>query len=199
MNFGLILSYVIAGFLMIMIFTINYNVGFSNQEVTTTLIKKTHSQAVQEMIINDIPKIGYQKESILATKFVKADSAEISFRADLDNDGDVEQITWVYDPDHTPAHANNPHVDKLTRIVDGVSTEITVGITDFNVRYYNQYGSTTPMTTPVSSSNFDDIVQIEIEFEMQNDYSLNYRASDPDRYVTTTWQKRFSPVNLRND
>ncbi|MDZ7807181.1 MAG: hypothetical protein U5K71_08690 [Gracilimonas sp.] len=53
------------------------------------------------------------------------------------------------------------------------------------------------MTTPVSSSNFEDIVQIEIEFEMQNDYSLNYRASDPDRYITTTWQKRFSPVNLR--
>lgn len=197
MNFGLIISYVIAGFLMIMIFTINYNVGFSNQEVTTTLSKEIHTQAVKQILVNDIPKIGYQKGSFIANAFIKADDMEISFRSDLDNDGSVETITWKYDPDTTPAHANNPHVNTLIRSVDGDNTEITLGITDFQVRYYSQYGSTTPMPTPVSSADFEDIVQIEIEFEMQNDYSLNYRASDPDRYVTTSWQKRFSPVNLR--
>lgn len=197
MNFGLIISYVIAGFLMIMIFTINYNVGFSNQEVTTTLIKETHTQAVKQILTNDIPKIGYQQGSVIPNTFIKATDVELSYRSDLDNDGSVETITWTYDPDTTPAHANNPHVNTLIRTVDGVDTDITLGITDFQIRYYNQYGSTSPMSTPVSSSDFEDIVQIEIEFEMQNDYSLNYRASDPDRYITTTWQKRFSPVNLR--
>jgi len=197
MNFGLIISYVIAGFLMIMIFTINYNVGFSNQEVTTTLIKETHTQAVKQILTNDIPKIGYQQGGVITNTFIKATDIELSYRSDLDNDGSVETITWTYDPDTTPAHANNPHVNTLIRTVDGVDTDITLGITDFQIRYYNQYGSTSPMSTPVSSSDFEDIVQIEIEFEMQNDYSLNYRASDPDRYITTTWQKRFSPVNLR--
>ena len=197
MNFGLIISYVIAGFLMIMIFTINYNVGFSNQEVTTTLIKETHTQAVKQILTNDIPKIGYQQGGVITNTFIKATDVELSYRSDLDNDGSVETITWTYDPDTTPAHANNPHVNTLIRTVDGVDTDITLGITDFQIRYYNQYGSTSPMSTPVSSSDFEDIVQIEIEFEMQNDYSLNYRASDPDRYITTTWQKRFSPVNLR--
>lgn len=197
MNFGLIISYVIAGFLMIMIFTINYNVGFSNQEVTTTLIKETHTQAVKQILTNDIPKIGYQKGSVITNTFIKATDIELSYRSDLDNDGSVETITWKYDPDTTPAHAQNPHVNTLIRTVDGVDTDITLGITDFQIRYYNQYGSNTPMSTPVSSSDFEDIVQIEVEFEMQNDYSLNYRASDPDRYITTTWQKRFSPVNLR--
>jgi hypothetical protein len=199
MNFGLIISYVIAGFLMIMIFTINYNVGFSNQEVTTTLIKKTHSQAVQEMIIHDIPKIGYEQGGIIATKFFKAEDLELSFYSDLDNSGDVELVTWKYDPDKTPDHAKNPHVNTLYRIVDGDETEITVGISSFEIRYYDEYGDTTPMVTPVTGAALDNIVQIEIEFEMQNDYSLNYRASDPDRYITTTWQKRFSPVNLRKD
>jgi len=197
MNFGLIISYVIAGFLMIMIFTINYNVGFSNQEVTTTLIKETHTQAVKQILTNDIPKIGYQQGGVITNTFIKATDIELSYRSDLDNDGSVETITWTYDPDTTPAHANNPHVNTLIRTVDGVDTDITLGITDFQIRYYNQYGSTSSMSTPVSSSDFEDIVQIEIEFEMQNDYSLNYRASDPDRYITTTWQKRFSPVNLR--
>ncbi|HKK25766.1 MAG TPA: hypothetical protein VJ941_09070 [Gracilimonas sp.] len=197
MNFGLIISYVIAGFLMIMIFTINYNVGFSNQEVTTTLIKETHTQAVKQILTNDIPKIGYQQGGVITNTFIKATDIELSYRSDLDNDGSVETITWTYDPDTTPAHANNPHVNTLIRTVDGVDTDITLGITDFQIRYYNQYGSTSPMSTPVSSSDFEDIVQIEIEFEMQNDYSLNYRASDPDRYITTNWQKRFSPVNLR--
>ncbi|MFP8488583.1 hypothetical protein ACKGJO_05725 [Gracilimonas sp. Q87] len=211
MNFGLIISYVIAGFLMIMIFTINYNVGFSNQEVTTTLIKKTHSQSVQDMIIHDIPKIGYEQYDKVGTiisdhgsVFVKADKHEISYYSDLSNDGTYEMVTWKYDPDKTPDHAQNPHVNTLYRTVGSDVTEITIGITNFEIRYYDEYGnvdttSTAPMSTPITGSALDDIVQIEIEFEMQNDYTLNYRASDPERYVTTTWEKRFSPVNLRQD
>ncbi|MDZ7807180.1 MAG: hypothetical protein U5K71_08685 [Gracilimonas sp.] len=99
MNFGLIISYVIAGFLMIMIFTINYNVGFSNQEVTTTLIKETHTQAVKQILTNDIPKIGYQQGSVITNAFIKAEDNELSYRSDLDNNGSVETVTWKYDPD----------------------------------------------------------------------------------------------------
>ena len=197
MNFGIVISYVIAAFLTITIITITYTVGFSNQEVTTTLMKKNHSQAIQQILINDVPKIGFKNMGIVEDMFITATTKKISFKADLDNDGDVEVIIWEYKPDKAPKHAKNPHVDTVTRTVDGVETDITVGITNFVIRYYDTYGSSTPMSTPISSSDYEDIVQIEFEMELQSDFSLNYRASDDDNYVTTSWRKRFSPVNLR--
>jgi hypothetical protein len=197
MNFGIVISYVIAAFLTITIITITYTVGFSNQEVTTTLMKKNHSQAIQQILINDVPKIGFKNMGIVEDMFITATTKKISFKADLDNDGDVEVIIWEYKPDKAPEHAKNPHVDTVTRTVDGVETDITVGITNFVIRYYDTYGSSTPMSTPISSSDYEDIVQIEFEMELQSDFSLNYRASDDDNYVTTSWRKRFSPVNLR--
>ncbi|HBX64931.1 MAG: hypothetical protein CL670_08910 [Balneola sp.] len=196
MNFGIIISYIIAGFLSITILMVTYNVGFSNQEVTTTLIKKTHSRSIQDIIVNDIPKIGYQNKTVLANKFVTADSDEISFYSDLNNDGTINQITWKYTDLPSPG-SKNPNDNILRRTVDGDETEINVGVTSFTIRYYDEYGSTTPMATPISSSNFDDIIQIEVELELQSSYDLSYRNSDDENYITTSWQKRFSPVNLR--
>lgn len=196
MNFGILISYVIAGFLIITILTVTYNVGFSNQEVTTTMVKNTHAQAIKDILAHDIPKIGYEKKAVLATKFAKADSNEISFYSNIDDSGPVEQITWKYTDTPAP-DSKNPNDNLLKRIIDGDETVINFGVTSFRVNYYDTYGSTTPMSTPVSSSDYDSIVQIEFEMELQSSYELNYRASDSGKYVTTSWKKRFSPVNLR--
>ncbi len=198
MNFGIIISYVIAGFLTLTILMVNHTVGFSNQELTTTTIKKTHSQAITQTLTNDIPKIGYAKKEVLTTKFSTADSLEISFYSNLDNNGTVELITWKYYPLQSPEHSNNPHNRILKRIVDDDETVITQGVTRFFIKYYDKYGSNTPMITPVNPSKFDDIVQIEIEMELQSDYQLSHRASNSGKYVKTVWKKRFSPVNLRS-
>lgn len=196
MNYGILVSYIIAGFLMITILTVTYNVNYSNQEVTTTLSKTTHAQAIKEILIHDIPKIGYEKKTVLATKFATADSNEISFYSNLDDSASVEQITWKYTDLPAPG-SKNPHDNILKRTVDGDETAITLGVTKFRIYYYDTYGSNTPMSTPISSSNFDDILQIEIEMELQSSYELSYRPSDSGEYTKTTWRKRFSPVNLR--
>lgn len=199
MNFGIVISYIIAAFLTITIITITYTVGFSNQEVTTTLMKKNHSQAVQQILTNDIPKIGYQHKNTLSTKFIKAEKHELSFYSNIDNDSlnTIETITWKFQPDKTPDHAQNPSTRTFTRTVDGDVTQMNVGVTNFEFRYYDSYGDSIPMPFPIS--NYDDIVQIEVEMELQSDFTLNYRASDDDNYVTTHWKKRFSPVNLRQN
>ena len=181
---------------MITILTVNYNVNYSNQEVTTTLNKTTHEKAIKEMLIHDIPKIGYERKTVLATKFAKADSNELSFYSNLDDEGGVELVTWKYTDTPAPG-SKNPNDHILKRTVDGDATEITFGVTSFKFTYYESYGSNTPMGTPVSSSKFDDIVQIEVEMQLQSDYQLAYRPSDSGEYIKTNWSKRFSPVNLR--
>jgi hypothetical protein len=196
MNYGILISYIVAGFLMITILTITYNVTYSNQEVTTTLTKSNHTKAVKDIIMHDIPNIGYQKKSVLSTIFSKADSNEISFYSNIDDQGSVELVTWKYT--NTPAPGSkNPNDRILERSVNGDVTEITNGVTHFKINYYDTYGSDTPLPTPISGSNYDDIVQIEVEMELQSEYELSYDINDPGDYVSTSWRKRLSPVNLR--
>lgn len=202
MNFGMITSYVIAGFLMLTILAVNQSVSNSNQELTTSLIKNTHTRAVGEVLESDIPKIGYKQKGFIAPSdiFLSATNYKLSFRSDLDNDGDIEIITWEFDPDKTPEHAKNPHVNTLIRTVEDESTgaldatEIKMGVTDFRILYFNEYGSATPMSHPVNGS---DVRQIEVKIELQSDFQLSSRPESVSKYMVTKWQKRFSPVNLR--
>lgn len=198
MNYGIIISYIIAGFLMLTILTVNYNVNYSNQEVTTTLNKTTHERAIKEMLIHDIPKIGYDRKTVLATKFAKADSNELTFFSNIDDQGAAEQVTWKYTDTPAPG-SKNPNDHILRRTVDSDVTEITFGVTSFKFNYYDSYGSNSPMSTPVSSSDYDNIVQIEVEMQLQSDYELAYRPSNSGEYIQTNWSKRFSPVNLRSN
>ncbi|MTI89162.1 MAG: hypothetical protein FH748_14490 [Balneolaceae bacterium] len=197
MNFGILISYVIAGILTISILTVSYNMSYNATEMTTTQIKKVHSRAVNDILTFDIPKIGYQYKSTLSTKFATADSSEITFYANLDNslDKSVETITWKYTDLPSP-DSKNPNDNILKRTVDGDVTNIELGVTKFEIRYYDEHGGSTPMSTPVSSSDFDSIKQIEIEMVLESSYEVNYRAGQ-ENYVQTTWVKRFSPVNLR--
>lgn len=202
MNFGMIISYVIAGFLTLTILSVNFNVSSSNQELTSSMVKTTHTRAISDIFANDIPKIGYQQSSVIDSTdiFLSATKYKISFRSDLDNDGDIEIITWDYDPDKTPEHAKNPHVNTLTRTVEdeltGATdiTDITLGVTNFELSYYNNYGNPTPMSFPI---NTNSVRQIEIKLELQSDYELGKRPGSVSNYTVTKWQKRFSPVNLR--
>lgn len=198
----MIISYVIAGFLMLTILGVNQTVSNSNQELTSSLIKNTHTRAVADVLESDFPKIGYEQKGVINPDdiFLSVTNHIISFRSDLDNDGDIEIITWEFDPDKTPEHANNPHVSTLTRTVENEATgavdatEIQMGVTNFEVFYYDEYGKATPLSHPVSPT---DVRQIEVKIELQSDFQLSSRPEGASRYMVTKWQKRFSPVNLR--
>ncbi|WP_421774899.1 hypothetical protein [Gracilimonas sp.] len=200
MNFGIILSYVIAGFLLVAILATNANLNYSSSELTATQMKKNHSKAITEVINHDIPKIGFNRVNVIEPAFVKADSNEIVFYSNIDNSTDesVETISWKYTDTPAPG-SKNPHDHILVRKIDGEETEIDFGITRFSITYFDEYGGTTPMSTPVSSGNLENIKQIEIELTVQTGFSLKSSSNPDGRYVTSTWIKRFSPVNLRDN
>ncbi len=199
MNTGLIFSYVIAGMLLLIILTTGYNLSYSSNELSTTQIKKNHSNAVTDILTYDIPKIGFNTKSVITTKFIKADSNEIKFYSNIDNSSDksVETIEWKYTDTPAPG-SKNPHDHILTRTVDGVETNINLGVTKFTIRYYDEYGSDTPLATPVSTSDLDNIKQIEIDLILESSYALKYRSNSNENYIASSWTKRFSPINLRN-
>lgn len=199
MNLGLVTSFVIGGILLVSILMMNINLSISSQEMTLTQMTGQHTKAIADMVTHDIPKIGYNRSSKTNPKFNVADSNKITFYSNIDNsaDGSVEEITWVLTT--TPVSAtSNPNDYVLKRIQDGVSTDITLGVTQFTINYYDQYGvsESGKMTTPISSSDFDKIKQIEIKLVVQSEQQLKTSVNGSGRYIRSAWEKRFSPPNL---
>ncbi len=201
MDLGIVTSYIIAGILIIIIITVGYNVNFSGNELTLHESQKIKIDAVIEAVSYDLPKIGYNQNSNPDTMLVFADSTRIQFYSNIDNsnDGSLELVTWEFSTDPI-TDSDNPNDYYLYRTVDGVTTTMGVGVTEFTINYYDELGSNTPLTLPISAvgnkSKIDTIVQLELIIESQSPVALQYSSETTARYISTSWTKRFSPSNL---
>jgi hypothetical protein len=205
MNMGLLTSFVIGGILLIGILTLNKSVSNSSTELTLTQITREKAKGVQEIISHDIQKMGYNRNNKTNPIFEIADSSKIQFRSNIDNSSDnsVERITWEFTD--TPLNNGNPNAYVLMRTVEDTSTgnieqtPIRLGVTNFNIKYYDEYGRSLKenMTTPLSSSDFSDVRQLYITLELQSSAKV-YNSINSGRFVRSIWEKRFSPPNLEN-
>jgi len=206
MNLGLITSYVIGGILLIGILAMNISLSNSSTELTLTQTTREKATAVQEMFSHDIQKIGYNRTGKTSPIFEVAESDKIQFRSNIDNstDNSVERVTWEFTS--TALNNGNPNAYVLMRKVEDLDTgniektPIRLGVTDFEIKYYDEYGKPTDenthMATPLSSSDFNDVRQLYITIELQSSAKVYSNANDDGRFVRTIWEKRFSPPNL---
>lgn len=208
MNLGLVTSYVIAGVLFVAIVMMNLNLSSSSSELTVTQITKQHVATISEMLSYDITKIGYAQNGIVtdftnpatgdAYKMISyADSNKITFNGDVDNNGSIDDITWEFTNSEVST-TDNPNDFILIRKQGSEETEIRIGVTRFHIAYYNKYGEQKEnrMSTPISGSSLNNIKQIEIELILQSGETISYRPGDEGRYISSVWQKRFTPRNL---
>jgi hypothetical protein len=215
MNLGLITSYIIAGMLMLAIITMNINLSTSSSDLTLTQIQKQHVQTVTDMMTYDIPKIGFAQNGKVTTynnpdtgtsynMITTADDNRIRFYSDIDNNGQIDEITWWFDTSDAVTTTNNPNDFKLVRTQRNMatnvteSTEITLGVTKFVINYYDEYGDSkaNKLSTPVADPS--TIKQIDIELVIESKEKIRYSVNADGRYVASAWEKRFTPRNLQN-
>ncbi len=200
MNINLVTSFIVSGMLLLMIGWMNRGVSYNSQDLALSQQKQEHKVDISEIISWDMPKIGYAADVSLDTLIISADSTHIEFFSNIDNssDGSVERIRWEFTNEPLTT-TPNPNDYKLTRTVNGVTTFIGLGVTNFTLRYYDDFGETTPMSTPLSFSDIQNLRQIEIDLELQSGDLLQYSRNTEGRYTTTAWVKRFTPRNLTSN
>lgn len=200
MNLNIITSFIIAGILLLMLAYMNSGVGKNAAEVVLSQSKQSQKLDIQKIISYDFPKIGYDSNNSLDTLISFADSDRIKFYSNIDNsaNGSIETITWEYTDDEIPNTANED--DRvLKRIVDGNENPISIGITGFEIAYFDTLGGNTPMAVPIPTSNLSSIRQIEITLTIQNADKIENSISGNLEYITTQWVKRFTPRNLQQN
>ncbi|MDZ7692731.1 MAG: hypothetical protein U5K69_16665 [Balneolaceae bacterium] len=202
MNLGLVTSFIIGGLLLLSILTVNFRVSHSSAELTLSGNVKQHASAIADMVSHDVSKVGYNWMGKINNPIITADSNKFVFKVNIDNDNSntVEQVTWEFG---TAALTSTPNPNDmiLNRMVtrDGTSvsnTDIKLGVTEFTVRYYSDVGSNTPMSTPVA--NPENIRQVEIDLKVETKQKFYTSSSSNGRFIVSSWQKRFSPINIQN-
>lgn len=200
MNLGLVTSFIVGGVIMISILAMNMSVSQSSVELTLNQMNKVKLNDVAEIISHDIPKIGYNRKELTPVLIEEADSNIIVFYSNIDNslDESVERITWQL-TDQEVASTDNPNDFRLMREVDGVQNFIDLGVTRFRLSYYSTAGGDTPMALPVTGSDLNDIKQIRVEVMVESAMPMNHNVQSTGDYLKSAWEKRFSPINLRDN
>lgn len=201
MNIGIVTSYVIAGMLLLAILMMNMNMNTSSTELLLTQVTREQSRNISDILSYDIPKIGYNRTGVTDSLILYADSTLLRFKSNIDNstDGSVETVEWELIDTPVPG-SENPNHKILRRTVDGIANDITTGVTNFQLRYYDEYGDdmSNYMTMPVASGSLGNIKQVYIKLVVESQFKYRSRTFPDGKYVMSVWEKRFSPQNLMN-
>lgn len=197
MNFNIVISFIIAGILLLMLAAMNLGVGNSSTELVLSQAKQSQKIDIQEVISNDFPKIGYDFNASIDTLISSVTDTSIVFFSNIDNsaDGSIETVSWIFTSEEVTSTVNDQ--DRILRRTVGSDVlDIKLGVTNFRLRYYDALGSNTPLTPPLTSAQIESIRQIEVSIEVQSAEEVSSINRGDKRYIRSIWTKRFTPRNL---
>lgn len=202
MNIGLVTSYIVAGIILLSMLMMNLRVSNSSAELTMTQITRERVASIADMLIDDIPNMGYSDNKKTDDIILEANSSKIRFMRKINRhgSGSAKEIVWEFLDDEEVSSTKNPDDKVLARIVDSDTTKIHLGVTHFKLWYFGEHGlSRKPednehLETPVS--DLSEIKQIYVELEVQSPEQIMSGLSGNGRYIRSVWEKRFSPGNI---
>lgn len=203
--FDIVSSTVIAGILFLMV------IRLSAQANETTLVYHGNLMVQQNMIAlvgvieHDFRRIGYcsdpSKIDNPADAIRLADSSNIRFWTDVDNNGALDSIYYYLGSTTEPAVAEtqNPRDRILYRQTNtGSPLVMQVGVTQFQFQYFNALG--VPLTLPISDPRLIHTMEISMAVESPAPYRMEYTTvGDTLADFQVFWrQLRLAARNLRN-
>jgi lipopolysaccharide export LptBFGC system permease protein LptF len=188
-------SMIIAAMVVMILLAVNINTTASSSIILFTTIEQKKITDVSELIQYDFFKIGYL---IPDEKISVADSNEIKFYTDIDNNSSIDTIHYYVGHTSDLSYTSNPNDKPLYRqrnYVDSTNTPIEllteIPVVDFNLSYYDSLGNSLDYSALTNSAVRDLIKSIKIKITVESDelYADEYRASE--------WKKKISPKNIR--
>jgi hypothetical protein len=142
---------------------------------------------VKQLIEYDFMRIGLRVNDAQTAIVTKADSTELIYVMDSDNNGTTETMRYFLSTSAAAA-TKNPNDKFLQRQIDaGTAETIASGLTKFRIQYYDLDGNAIVSTLPADLARIRTFV---VSLTMESDY-----GADAD-YPKLFWQGRFAPPSL---
>lgn len=199
--YDLVGSIVVGGMIMVMILGFNTNImeGAATQTFCTSV--QSNLTAVTDMIEYDLKKVGYGiTDPADSVRVSYIDSNRIDFRADINNDGILDQVHYQYEPGIASPN-NNPNTHILYRRVGmGGRLAMDLGITRFRLSCYDAQGNVLSGNGPAVLSKIHSI-RVMISIQSKTSFYVASLDGDQqtyyDRYSGGYWERIIRPKNLK--
>jgi hypothetical protein len=186
MNFGITISFIVGGLLMISLLTMNNNVMRHSYQFTADIMEKNQVDNLRQLITNDMRRFGLGDGADL----LNFSDNHIRFRARVNGQNQV--ISWRIMPGNNFNIPTNPALKGLRR--QGPFENQNNTMFDFPVKRFEVFAfSDENGTQPTSDKSQVRSILIELEVE-----SLQPIGNNPDGspyYSSSSWSNLFRPVN----
>ncbi|MEX1137848.1 MAG: hypothetical protein WEF53_00715 [Bacteroidota bacterium] len=177
----LVASMVVRGAIVYIVLTMNISLNELLYEKAQYAIVKQNTATMVDVLRNDFRYIGYGVS--VGNPFLLADSNQVRFQGDIDNNGIVDTLYFSIGPVSEMAGTPNPS-DRIIyrRRNSGTPFEFGHGVTQFHLTYYNATGNVT--------TSLSEIKTFKVRIMVQGDREINRY------YPTSVWESHILPSNI---
>jgi len=180
-------SYVIGAMILLILVNLNNSINNSASENLYSNIVQRNVTSTSELIEYDIYKIGYR---VSGNKFSIADSNQIKFFADLDDNGAAEIVHYFCGNKSELNGTPNPNDFLITREINSQKPGVDIIVTDFNISYFDSIGKKLDYALLKNQSGMSKIKSLKISLRCESQELIN------DHYQAAEWKKTILPKNI---
>ena len=180
-------SFVIGGFVILIFINLNLSISASASENLYSRIVQGGLTSAIDLIEYDFYKIGYKNSG---NKIEIADSNEIKFYSDIDNDGVLDELHYFVGDSTTFTETSNPNDFLLTREKNNEIPAASIPVVYFKLTYYDSLGQKIDYTLLSIQSERDKIRTLGIRMKCESADMIN------DHYEAVEWEKTIKPKNI---
>jgi type II secretory pathway component PulJ len=187
-------SILVGGLVLLMMFRLNAQATSNLYNSSSELNIQLAMTSVVHVMEGDFRKIGYCKDwdkiSDPTEAIIYADTSGIKFLTDINDNGNVDTLSYYLGPTSELLNTANPRDRLLYRVVNSETPKSSdVGITIFRLTYFDALGNL--LSTPVNPPGLIHTIQIDVQVE-------NSEPIDS-VYTTAFWRQiKLSSKNLQN-
>jgi hypothetical protein len=174
-------SFIIGGIILIMSTKLSVVMSDNGQQTNVSLATEQNCVTLSKMIESDLSKTGYKKTG---NPMIVTDSTKIKFYADIDDNGSLDSVSYYSGPLTSAFMSLNPRHKLMYRTWNTKTTTMNLGVTKFNVIYYDSSGAVTTQPSMVRS------------FKVKMDLESVMPMSDT-TFAVVHWEQYIKPKSFQ--
>ncbi|MHA2033205.1 MAG: hypothetical protein ACW99Q_27870 [Candidatus Kariarchaeaceae archaeon] len=180
-------SFVIGSIVMLILTNLNISISTNASSNLYSNIVMRDIVSAADLIEHDLYKIGYRVNN---DQITVADSNEIKFFSDIDNDGIVDEIYYKLSGVDELKKTSNPFDRILSRYKNEEDIPAKIIAVDFDLFYYDSLSQQISYADLKSETGRSRIETIKVRLETETSDKI------VDKYESGEWEKIINPKNI---
>jgi hypothetical protein len=186
------------GLLLLTALRLNASASEHSTNYQANYILQRNMVVLTTMLEQDLRHVGANTNATVTrvSPIITADSERFCFSGDLTNDGIIDQVEYFIGLTSELPETPNPNDRYITRIENGASVRMNLGVTKLKFKYYNISDPTAQLPFPITGTTLGNIGPIEIQIELGSPFILKQQyAMDTSQYQMLWKQMRMISRN----